>query len=135
MGYAEEGFYYYTAANSQNVNYHELVYYPTEQEMRAYLVREFPGTYGDAIATCPLETLLEGTSFHQDSRMGTSGSEVYCKIFHQDLRELYRILDWTKPVDDEGDRIWLSKYLAAARNQEDIAAVIELYNEAQDNYW
>ena len=135
LSVAEKGFYFFTFANDHYMSYHELVYYPTEEDMCAYIRSEFQRTDGAEIASYPMKVLMDGCEYQTSHRMGTATTEVHCQMFHETLTMLYRELDNAELYDDEEKRIKLSTYLRSAKNEVDIQNVIDAYNDSWENWW
>ena len=129
-------FYFCIASDPPIVEYHELQYFTSEEELYKYLFREYSGTDGDKIPQYTITKKKKGVSYYQDHRMGAGKSKVQVRIFHDDnISEVINILKDAVIRDYEGVEI---DYLEFLKNVKDIEAVIEfveIYNNSWNNYW
>ena len=130
------GFFISICAEEDWVNYHELIYAASEEELRQELHNTFSGSDGEVILKYSTEELMKGQYYMQDSRMGSRQTREDILVVHDsNIDKLFTILDQAMLKDKNGNRIRLSDYIKKAKTINQIEQVVDAYNASWDNYW
>ena len=126
----KKGYFFIEYASDRLMNYHNVEYFKSENEVLEYIRNEYSGTDGEIITTYSVEELMRGQCYQQKSRMGCHESDMHIVLVHdKNLPILFRFIDSTRQED--GERIVLSGHLKMAKTEEEVKKVIEIYNSLQ----
>lgn len=134
----QQGYFLIESCKGINVKYDNIEYFKTENEVVTHIREEYAGTDYCTATKFSISELLEGRSFSVETgRQGTSTVNCSLLLVHDsNLHRLFIVLNQVKGRNDEtGDVVYLSEYLQKAKTEREIARIINIYNDHQENCW
>ena len=132
----QQGFFLLTSASDRMINYHNIEYFQTEEELIRFIKDEYEHTDSEIVTTYSLSDLLQGQQYSIEPRQGTLQSSINVLLVHiTNLYKLFRFLDEVKISDKKGNPVQLSSLIKSAKDPASISKIIDIYNGCQDNYW
>lgn len=131
-----EAYFLMIEATGGGVDYHEIVYLRSEEEVHQYIRQEYEGTDAACVAAFSTGELLAGQVYSMSPRQGMGTARGKIMLAHGSYcKELYAYLDCVELEDEEGEPVFLSDFLKDAGTEEEIEEVIEIFNNGWDNIW
>lgn len=131
-----DAYFLMTLAEDRLINYHEIVYLPSKEELYKYINRSYRGTVDEIVTTFSTAQLMKGQVYETEHRQGTYKSKVNILLVHKtNLFELYDYLDKASLKDNNGNRILLSEYMSKVKTSAEIKEIIDIFNSSWEQYW